>query len=465
MRFSHAIIISIMLPICVFLIAGYPDTARKVNQSDTRLTGYYLLKQLDSEINSALTKNDGLPPRYTRIIRDYRPIVDKFGPTDAIAPATVRESLNHSQRVLARVLLWFRDSPWDLLEVDPLREIKGRLSALQKDEQAAEIKRERLLNRHKLQCLRFRLPDSSEFVGKFRSLPKHTLKKGLSFCNERIPLNRPDVRRRIERQLEYLLTDFRDNTTIWLIRKDRLSKMVGKALSEEGAPRELLLLPMLESSYTAWARSHKNAVGWWQFRKPTATQCLSSDPELDWTLIVNERIDERMDLTKSTRSAARFLKWLRLQTTMDGKSSWLNAAAAYNAGPALVRNRMKTYGTPSYWDIKLPTETEEYVPRWIALYLIDANRDFYGIAPGAITPLEYETLEGVVLTRQLPLTFLAAITESPLSLIRNINAGLRRNRSAFAKGAGPRGKGNTIHLPKGCSRITLSALAAHGYIN
>ena len=205
------------------------------------------------------------------------------------------------------------------------------------------------------------------------------MRTGLTFCGEEIPLDRPDVRQRIEYQLEYLLGDFRETTELWLRRRDRYAWVIEEVLRKEGVPEEFRLLPALESGYNRGVVSPALATGWWQFVRPTAIRSPISDKDLDWSLRIDGRVDQRKDLALSTRSATRYLKWMRSKLGSAGMpGSWLITAAAYNAGFDEVQHRCNAYGTVSYWDLKLPFETENYVPRWIAFSIIDLHRTLYG---------------------------------------------------------------------------------------
>ncbi len=464
-RFYRSIIFALACPVSIFLALSYPSTEAAVSQSRQRLTGYYLFKQLESEIKYAQSIQGEYGPRYSRIIRDYENLLNRKNLGTSVEYQTEKTELNSSQRRLAEILLWLKGEPYDLLDMDPAAGIAAKIDYLKQRERIADLKRSALIQKHKLECLRFGLPAPLEYTGKRRSIPPEVVEQGLLFCGEYVPIDRKDVKRRIENQIEYLLTDFIENTCKWLLRKDRYKEIVADVLKQEKAPPELVLVPALESSYTQSAISHRNAVGWWQFRKGAALEALSPDPGLDWSLVVNYRRDDRRDLKLSTRSAARYLKWLKIQTSYKGKSSWLTACAAYNAGLTLLKNRMKIYRTTNYWDMKLPSETEDYIPRLIALFLLDSNREYYGLEKVGIPRLRYETIQLKELNKSLPLTLLAAVTECPMSFMRMINGGLKKGIRGFPKGKGPRGKGLTIHVPEGATQRTLAVLAERGYIS
>lgn len=141
-------------------------------------------------------------------------------------------------------------------------------------------------------------------------------------------------------------------------------------LSKKKLPLELALLPIVESAYQPEAQSPKGAVGLWQFMPATGN---------DYGLKQNEQNDERLDIQASTRAAIHFL--IDLKTHYKG--DWLLALAAYNCGQGTVNaaisknvaNGLKT----DYWSLNLPKETQDYVPRLLALAHIFANPALYGL--------------------------------------------------------------------------------------
>lgn len=152
-------------------------------------------------------------------------------------------------------------------------------------------------------------------------------------------------------------------------------------LIAEGIPPEFAYIPMIESGFNIRAVSRKNAVGLWQFMKPTG---------LKYGLRIDNWVDERMDVEKSTTAAAKYMKVM-----FNRFQSWELVMAGYNCGEKRVNKAIRKTGSTDFWTLskKLPRETRNYVPKVHAALTIVSNPSRYGFkTPKARTEKDYETV-------------------------------------------------------------------------
>ncbi|MGK5091481.1 transglycosylase SLT domain-containing protein [Deltaproteobacteria bacterium TL4] len=135
---------------------------------------------------------------------------------------------------------------------------------------------------------------------------------------------------------------------------------IHKVFRKYNLPPELVYLPLVESGFKPDANSG-HAVGMWQFTKETAK---------DYGLIVGWLWDDRLDWRKSTHAAARYLDNLGLRYNYN----WELALAAYNGGPGYISREMKRQRTWNFWQMRLRQETQDYVPRFLAMSQIAKRR-------------------------------------------------------------------------------------------
>lgn len=150
--------------------------------------------------------------------------------------------------------------------------------------------------------------------------------------------------------------------------------LVAPILEEEGVPAELAAVILVESGGDLAALSPKGARGLWQLMPDTARR---------YGLTVDSRVDERLNVEKSTHAAARYLRDLYVQF-----GSWPLALAAYNTGEqnlqrAINRSRSNEFSVLSVLGL-LPLETRNYVPAVLtAMQLTQRRFVFNGNRPPA----------------------------------------------------------------------------------
>ena len=180
-------------------------------------------------------------------------------------------------------------------------------------------------------------------------------------------------------------------------------------------PKELALLPVVESAFDPFALSRQRAAGLWQFLPDTGR---SYGLAQDWWT------DDRRDVREATRAALDHLSSLH----EDFGGDWLLALAAYNAGPSRVKRAMmrcERRGEPAdFFSLGLPAETRRYVPRLLAIARIVADPEKVGIALPEIPNEPY--FAPVDVAHQVDLDRVADLAEIPRAELRALNPGFRR---------------------------------------
>lgn len=142
-------------------------------------------------------------------------------------------------------------------------------------------------------------------------------------------------------------------------------------LEARNMPTELALLPIVESAFNPQALSKAKAAGLWQFIPSTGR---IFDLEQNWWH------DQRRDVLESTRAALDYLEKLYELQGQD----WFLALASYNWGEgAVMRARKRNQArnrSDDYLSLKMPKETQHYVPKLIALRNVLARPEAFGLS-------------------------------------------------------------------------------------
>jgi membrane-bound lytic murein transglycosylase D len=243
----------------------------------------------------------------------------------------------------------------------------------------------------------------------------------------------------VERNIRILSEDIRERFAHWLARSGRYTRMMQNILREEGLPKDMVWLSLIESGFNTRAYSRSHAAGPWQFIKATGRR---------YGLKVDYWVDERRDPVKSTRAAARYLK--DLYKMFD---SWSLAMAAYNAGEGRIKRALKRTGSNDFWSLlrtrHIRNETKNYVPKFIAARMIAVEPEKYGIFN-----IKYHddfTYDEVVINAPISLDIAARCAGTTTQAMKDLNPELRRWST-------PPVKKYTLRVPRGTREKFMAEL-------
>lgn len=206
------------------------------------------------------------------------------------------------------------------------------------------------------------------------------LPEELYFAGELVPLKQFDILEALDR--EVLSNAYFHSQTIRLIKlSNRYFPVIEPILKEKGIPDDFKYMAVAESGL-ANAVSPANAVGFWQIRKGTGSE---------YGLEINNDIDERYHLEKSTVAASEYLL-----ESYEKYESWTLSAASYNIGRRGIDREMERQKRDNYYDLLLNEETARYLFRILALKLIiedPANYGFHLSKKDLYHPIPHHTVD------------------------------------------------------------------------
>ena len=257
--------------------------------------------------------------------------------------------------------------------------------------------------------------------------PKHVIKDRLTVIEKSVQLKfNKEVKRYINR---YVRRRGRAETEKILGRAAIYFPVFEYYLKLYNLPEDLKYLTVIESALITRAVSHKGAGGLWQFIPSTARS---------YGLRMNNYVDERFDLHKSSEAAARLLS--DLYTRYE---DWTLVIAAYNSGTVNVDRAIKKSRSKNFWKLRkhLPKETQQYVPRFIAASYVMNYYMFYNLRPLYPDYTLQLTTTSKVYTR-FSFKQLARESGIPMKVLRILNPGYIRQVIP------PSSEGYNLVLPK-----------------
>lgn len=201
----------------------------------------------------------------------------------------------------------------------------------------------------------------------------------IEFCGEKVPLNDFDVSERMER--EFLVNVHWSSATILTLKRaKRWFPIIEPILNSNGIPNDFKYLAVIESSLSNVV-SPAGAAGFWQLMPQVAK---------NYGLEVNDFVDERYNLVKSTIAACKYIK-----EAYSRYRNWTMAAASYNFGMNGIDKQIGKQKSRSYYNLFLVEETNRFIFRLLSIKEIFSDPWKYGFT------LNEEDLYKPIKTRQV----------------------------------------------------------------
>ncbi len=152
-------------------------------------------------------------------------------------------------------------------------------------------------------------------------------------------------------------------------------EIVRQQVASADLPPDLAFVTLVESHFQSESISPDDNAGLWQFTRDTAKRN---------GLKVGGGTDERLDPDKSTEAACRYI--LRLNRQLGRENSLMLALAAYNMGPARLKERAAQVDVPlersDFWSLYktgvFPAITRNHLTRLMAAILIGRYPQHFG---------------------------------------------------------------------------------------
>lgn len=221
-----------------------------------------------------------------------------------------------------------------------------------------------------------------------------------------IPINENDPS--VQKYIKYFTNGGKKSIENAFERMGLYHEIITSAIQAYQLPPELIYIPVIESRYHINNVSHAKAAGLWQFMKHTAR---------GHNMRVDFWIDERLDPEKSTFGALRYLKELYYYF-----NDWHLALAGYNRGENGICRDLQFSKATDFSKLTnqnaIPVETENFIPRFMAVVIIAENSKKYGLKNIQKKTLKYDVFET---NKMIDLEIVATCAQTDKEEIRKLN--------------------------------------------
>ncbi|MBS1647182.1 MAG: lytic transglycosylase domain-containing protein [Bacteroidetes bacterium] len=192
--------------------------------------------------------------------------------------------------------------------------------------------------------------ENVDYINPAESLFGLNIPKDIHFCGESVPANDYSIKANLDKAC------INPSSAFILIKRSAFwFPVIEPILKKNEIPDDIKYLALAESGLTN-SQSTQGAAGFWQFVVVSGQH---------YGLEINEYVDERYHLEKSTEAACKLLK-----SAYQQFGSWTLAAAAYNLGVGGVAAQINKQKSKKYYDMKLNKETAIYLYKILALKIL-----------------------------------------------------------------------------------------------
>ena len=267
--------------------------------------------------------------------------------------------------------------------------------------------------------LLFIIAASCKDPGKEKTVDELFIPEVVTFAGDTIPISDPDIRERLEKEI-WINQYWQSSTAQWIKKSGKWLPTIDSILKQNQVPEDFKYLVAIESGFEN-VTSNKGAAGFWQIMEPTGQE---------FGLQINDEIDERLNLEKSTEAAAKLL--LRGRKVF-GK--WPETAVSYNIGVAGLKSVLQGQYTDSFYDLVINSESGRYFFRILAAKLILTHPEKYGYS--SLVPYSMPAYRQEKLTESIPdLAYWCRTKNFTYKCFRILNPWVRSNSLTVADSTG-----------------------------
>ncbi|MDA3884098.1 MAG: transglycosylase SLT domain-containing protein [Candidatus Delongbacteria bacterium] len=281
--------------------------------------------------------------------------------------------------------------------------------------------------------------------------PVYKLPETITFAEKNIPLEKFDVKNRIEKVFNNLVHDRRGYMQSLINKQNIHFPIANNILKQYGLDNDFSFIIPVESDFNPRAISKSKASGPWQLMPATARM---------YGLRVDGQVDERNLLYRSTQASAEHLAHLMYLFENDV----FLTLAAFNNGEGNVKSMLKSQNAKDFWDCISNSETDLYVPKIVAYKIILSNPEKFGFKTSVLNnyPVYYPYTISLG-AKDLPYKEICEMLNISFREFYNANPHIK-NKSYKIESSILKFTALEIFIPEGSEKHLSAMLRDNGYL-